>query len=1625
MRVAVLFDDRCRPETTGVYCHRALQELAGCGRVTEVDHIRPLDLSRSDAPADRWDLIIAVDDGLDYDLPSAVAPTAWWAIDTHLNFKRAWQRARQARWTFAAQRNGAEQLQQQGIDAVWLPLACDPELHGRQTVENLYDWSFVGHLFPGERQRLVHELVRRYRRSCVGNYYFAAMAAVYSASKCVFNRSLVDDINMRVFEGLCSGSLLVTNDLAERGLAELFQDGVHLATYQSDEELFDKISYYLTHQAARERIAANGRAEVLARHTYRHRMERLLDVVAGRGNTRAIKDTSSWLDEIDFGIKTFLRPQALKRLFSSIDAHYPAARVTIVDDGGLTQADDEDSQFCRDLLAAHPHWRLVSLPFDSGVSAGRNALVAETDRPYLLLLDDDFCFTADTRIERLWERLTAEPTLDVAAGMCVDWVDGGRQPRQSGGVLERRGTVLVHTMAAGDDEGAGRCDYFPHFALFRRTVFSRVAWRGGVGGEHYDFCLQLQERGMSAIQDPTVVIDHHPTTPALDGYAARRWDFAAAQQEFLQRWNLERVVQDGVTIVERTKHTDHSLPLKSTTYFEFDRPDVQELVPVTARRILDIGCGAGRLGAALKARQPAHVTGVEWNPGAAAIARTQLDDVRNVNLETDDVQFAESQFDCVICADILEHLRQPERLLKKIRRWLAPEGALVVSVPNVRNHTVVGSLLAGNWTYESAGLLDADHVRFFTRRELEKLLFRTGFVIDDWRMVPGEGFAEWHHEGQPSEISVGGLQIRAASAADAAEFFAYQYLVRAVPQPFSSPTTPGADGLTSIVLVTWNQQPYTQMCLDSLRLRTDEPYELIVVDNGSTDGTVEWLRAQPDIRLIENTENRGFPAAVNQGLRIARGEHLLLLNNDTILTTGWLRRMLDVLHSDRTVGLVGPTSNYVGSDQEIPVDYTRLANLDGFAWARHRRLVEWGEPLVQETDRLIGFCLLFKREVLDAVGGLDERFGIGCFEDDDFCRRARLSGYRAMIARAAFIHHFGSVTFQASGANLGALLRKNQRVYEQKWNEEGVRPGTGNHQETAWGERLVANGTNASECHVSAPQGAPRPAVILAQDADGNLIIAPNSVRLSGCLIVRDNETTIRACLESLKPWVDELIVVDTGSTDATPRIAEEIGARVFPWAWRDDFAAARNVSLDRARGEWLFWMDSDDVISEDCGRKLHALANGDHPDERLGYVMQVHCPGDDPTDVTVVDHVKLFRNRPDLRFEFRIHEQILPAIRRAGGEVAFTEIYVVHAGYDRSRDGQAKKLERDFKLLHRELGDRPDHPFVLFNLGMTHADCGQHAQAIGRLQRCLDVSGPDESHVRKAYALLIHSLLQTQRLDEAEQVCHQGRTIFPDDKELLFRQAMLKQQQGRLEAAVASYHEVLSITDGRHFTSVDAGLGGFKARHNLAILHEELEDFESAVHEWRRITEEQRDYAPAWRGLIDALAKLGRAEDIAPVSAAVADDPHPRLRSVALYGAGRQFELRGETDQALALFAAADRLDPQEPAALHQTCRLLFEAGRWSRARESLEELQRRQPEDASVLHNLGIVYWHVAHPDEAVKAFRQSLRLRPHSEDTRRALEAALQKSGREVEAGECRTPAPPVSGDRPRGEFVPTGA
>lgn len=236
--------------------------------------------------------------------------------------------------------------------------------------------------------------------------------------------------------------------------------------------------------------------------------------------------------------------------------------------------------------------------------------------------------------------------------------------------------------------------------------------------------------------------------------------------------------------------------------------------------------------------------------------------------------------------------------------------------------------------------------------------------------------------------------------------------------------------LTSIIILTFNELRFTKLCLELIRWHTPEPYELVVVDNASTDGTVEYLRSQNDIRLFPNDKNNGFAKGCNQGIQTAAGDYILLLNNDTAVAPGWLGNMINCLESNKSIGIVGPRSNYVKPPQLLGVGYTNMAEVLSFStdFNKERDPAKWFE-----LEMAVGFCMLIKREVIKEVGLLDERFGIGFFEDDDYCRRAREKGFKIMCAGDTFVHHFGSASFIGNKIDYNRLVKISWLKYMAKW----------------------------------------------------------------------------------------------------------------------------------------------------------------------------------------------------------------------------------------------------------------------------------------------------------------------------------------------------------------------------------------------------------------------------------------------------------------------------------------------------------------------------------------------------------------------------------------------------------------
>ena len=241
---------------------------------------------------------------------------------------------------------------------------------------------------------------------------------------------------------------------------------------------------------------------------------------------------------------------------------------------------------------------------------------------------------------------------------------------------------------------------------------------------------------------------------------------------------------------------------------------------------------------------------------------------------------------------------------------------------------------------------------------------------------------------------------------------------------------------SSIIVTTYNNLKYNMLCIESILLKTDYPnYEIIITDNNSTDGTKDYLIAIEkkfhNIKVILNDENEGFAKATNKGIRMAKGEYIVLLNNDTVVTKGWLTKFVNYLGKYPDIGLIGPVANFCGNEAKISVTYKGLSDMDPFAY--NYTNAHSGEFF--DIKILALFCTAMRREIIEQVGLLDESFGIGMFEDDDYSHRVKLKEYRVVCAEDIFIHHFGQVAFKKliETGEYYDLFEKNRKRFEEKW----------------------------------------------------------------------------------------------------------------------------------------------------------------------------------------------------------------------------------------------------------------------------------------------------------------------------------------------------------------------------------------------------------------------------------------------------------------------------------------------------------------------------------------------------------------------------------------------------------------
>jgi GT2 family glycosyltransferase len=353
--------------------------------------------------------------------------------------------------------------------------------------------------------------------------------------------------------------------------------------------------------------------------------------------------------------------------------------------------------------------------------------------------------------------------------------------------------------------------------------------------------------------------------------------------------------------------------------------------------------------------------------------------------------------------------------------------------------------------------------------------------------------------------------------------------------------------IVSIVIPVFNAIEMTKLCLESIyRSEINNPFEIIIVDNASTDGTSRWVsreqKKHSQLKYFNMGKNMGFGPAVNYGIRKSKGDFIVILNNDTIVSSSWLENLIAHLEEDTSVGIISPITNYVGEGSQIDAHAQHLMpDLDAInAYARN---LELRSQLYYEPNRLVFFCVALRRDLIDKIGYLDESYEKGNFEDDDYCLRARMAGFRLAIAENSFVYHHGSATFKKNRISHSEYMQRNRERFYKKAGRIST---------------TVPLFTSRSEL-----------------------------TRKDVSVIVRtkDRPSLLRRTLASLanQTYKDfEVVLVNDGGEDVSEflKMFESHYATQYVYHQTSKGrTAAINAGIKHSQGKWISYLDDDDII--------------------------------------------------------------------------------------------------------------------------------------------------------------------------------------------------------------------------------------------------------------------------------------------------------------------------------------------------------------------------------------------------------------------------------------------------------------
>jgi GT2 family glycosyltransferase len=691
--------------------------------------------------------------------------------------------------------------------------------------------------------------------------------------------------------------------------------------------------------------------------------------------------------------------------------------------GEVIVIDNASTDHTTAVLAQFPWIRCIRNEKNLGFAAANNQGARIARGRHLVLLNND------TEPITAWLAPMLQLLADPAVGVVGARLLFPDKTIQHAGVVVRSamanggGFIPYHYLAkhGANDPGVthrrdfqivtGACMATPRDLYLELGGLDEGFWNGF---EDVDYCLKVRERGLRVVYEPQASLLHFESQSGVQRFRRAQANVA----RLALRW------KDRVQIDAPVQYTKAGVV---HTHFRYNNGAViNMMLPPTPVRVVVHGATAQTDRPAFEQAVRANglpIESIQWpEPGR------EIEAVREAMTVRGERSLA------IVRADSRLHAG-----------WLDELVARAYCAPNIAAATFAGGPVAGN-AYEPAFTSDARCVVLRLRAFPQHMAIEDSATLDGAvadllaRAIPLRSatirvYPALAEMGAPS--SDAGFEERHGMRLEQA----LSQGRAAIEARFRARTT-ARRGLVSIVMLSWNAPKFTIDAVRSIVRHTPEPYEIIIVDNGSGQETLDALATidDPHVRIVYNPTNRGFSGGNNDGIAHANGDYVILLNNDVLVTPNWTQPLMDAFARIPNLGIAAPRTNNITGDQRV-VDANYASEDDMLAYAARRAEEYAGKGYL--TDRAIGFCWCISRAALEAVGALDEQYSLGNFEDDDYCLRMRAAGYAIYVCDDAFIHHFGSQSFIANKVDYARTMQGNWEKFARKWGFPGALPSAG------------------------------------------------------------------------------------------------------------------------------------------------------------------------------------------------------------------------------------------------------------------------------------------------------------------------------------------------------------------------------------------------------------------------------------------------------------------------------------------------------------------------------------------------------------------------------------------------------